>query len=113
MLLGVSLAVLGLQCVFMGILSQVFFDYAGTVTAKWFRRFPYTRTVVLAAVSFFVGLFLTGRLAATYVGNYFSFPDPQSIDNLGFTGLLLMIVGFMSFTFTLILHSTDAAVRRR
>ena len=29
MLLGLSLAILGLQCVYMGILSQVFFDYSG------------------------------------------------------------------------------------
>ena len=34
---------LGLQCVYMGMLSQVFFDYAGAVTARWFRRFPYNR----------------------------------------------------------------------
>jgi len=113
MLLGVSLAVLGLQCVFMGILSQVFFDYTGVATDKWFRRFRYTRTMLLSAVAFFVGFFFTARLAATYVTNHFSFPDPSKVDNLGFTGLLLMIVGFMSFTFTLILHSTAAAVRRR
>ena len=41
MLFGLSLATLGLQCVYMGILSQVFFDYDGAVMARWFRRFPY------------------------------------------------------------------------
>ena len=49
MLLGLSLAILGLQCVYMGILSQVFFDYDGAVTARWFRRFPYNRTIALSA----------------------------------------------------------------
>jgi glycosyltransferase involved in cell wall biosynthesis len=113
MLLGVSLSVLGLQCIYMGILAQVFFDYSGEVTKKWFRRFEYTRTVVSSAIAFLVGLVFAARVAATYFLNYFSFPNPAAVDNLGFTGLLLMIMGFMSFTFTLILHGAAAAVRRR
>jgi hypothetical protein len=111
MLLGVSLFVLGLQCVYMGILSQVFFDYSGEVTKKWFRRFRYTRTVAVSAVVFCVGLALTGRLALTYLQQNLRLP--ADTNNLGFTGLLLMIAGFMTFTFTLILHSTAVAVRRQ
>jgi hypothetical protein len=111
MLLGVSLAVLGAQCVFMGILTQVMFDYTGEVTRKWFRRFRYTRTVVLSGIAFVIGLALTARITVRWVRNDFLLPD--STDNLGFTGLLLMILGFMSFTFTLLLHSTAVAVRRR
>jgi glycosyltransferase involved in cell wall biosynthesis len=111
MLLGVSLALLGLQCVYMGILAQVLFDYSGTVAAKWLSRFSYTRSVVLSALFFTVGLVFTGLLTKTYLDNGFSLP--ASTNNLGFTGLLLMIMGFMSFTFTLILHSTAVAVRRR
>jgi glycosyltransferase involved in cell wall biosynthesis len=111
MLLGVSLFVLGLQCVYMGILSQVFFDYSGEVTEKWFRRFRYTRAVAASAVVFCVGLALTGRLALTYLQQGLRLP--ADTNNLGFTGLLLMITGFMTFTFTLILHSTAVAVRRQ
>lgn len=111
MLLGMSLALLGLQCVYMGILSQVFFDYSGAVTAKWFRRFSYTRAVSLSFLLFAVGLGFAGLLTVSYFKNQFRLPD--STNNLGFTGLLLMIAGFMSFTFTLILHSTAVAVRRR
>ena len=40
---GMSLAIVGLQSVYLGILSQVFFDYSGEITARWFRRFPYNR----------------------------------------------------------------------
>jgi hypothetical protein len=96
LLLGVSLAVLGLQCIYMGILAQVAFDYSA---------------VGISALIFSVGLALTGELTVTYVRNRFFLP--ASSNNLGFTGLLLMIAGFMSFTFTLILHSTAFAVRRR
>lgn len=111
MLLGVSLALLGLQCVYMGILSQVFFDYSGETKAKWFRRFSYTRAVSLSAALFALGLTFTALLTVTYLRNHFTLPE--STNNLGFTGLLLMIAGFMTFTFTLILHSTAVAVRKR
>ena len=37
----------------------------------------------------------------------------STVNNLGATGLLLSILGFMTFTFTLILHSTAVAVRRK
>jgi len=111
MLLGVSLSVLGLQCVYMGILSQVFFDYSGAVREKWFQRFSYTRTVALSGAVFALGLIFSVLLTVTYFRNDYSLP--ASTNNLGFTGLLLMIAGFMSFTFTLILHSTAVAVRRR
>ena len=48
MLLGMSLAIVGLQSVYLGILSQVFFDYSGDITARWFRRFPYNRSVAVS-----------------------------------------------------------------
>jgi glycosyltransferase involved in cell wall biosynthesis len=111
MLLGMSLAVLGLQCVYMGILAQVLFDYSGDVAERWFRRFRYTRSVALSAIVFSIGFVFTALLTRTYLEHGFSLPS--TTNNLGFTGLLLMIVGFMSFTFTLILHSTAVAVRRR
>jgi glycosyltransferase involved in cell wall biosynthesis len=111
MLLGMSLAILGLQCMYMGVLAKVFYDYSGHTTAKWFRRFSYTRAVTLSAFVFLTGLVFALRLTAMYLQNDFRLP--QSTDHLGFVGLLLMILGFMSFTFTLILHSTAVAVRRR
>jgi hypothetical protein len=111
MLLGMSLAVLGLQCIYMGILSQVFFDYSGKVSARWFRRFSYTRSVAVSALVFTVGLVFTGLLTKTYLENHYRLP--ASTNNLGFSGLLLMIMGFITFTFTLILHSTAVAVRKR
>ncbi|HVX94326.1 MAG TPA: glycosyltransferase family 2 protein [Polyangia bacterium] len=112
MWLGVSLAVLGLQCVYMGILSQVFFDYAGDVSAKWFRRFSYTRAVAGSAAVFALGLGLTASLAAKYLAHGLILVPRESVNHLGVTGLLFMIAGFMTFTFTLILHATAVAVRK-
>jgi glycosyltransferase involved in cell wall biosynthesis len=113
MLLGVSFVVLGMQCVYMGILSQVFFDYSGQRTALWFRRFPYTRTVVWSALTFLVGLVLGTALVVYYVQQSFRLPVASRVGHLGVFGLMLTLCGFITFTFVLMLHSTTVAVRRR
>jgi hypothetical protein len=113
MLLGVTFATLGLQCVYMGILAQVFYDYSGHVTKRWYARFPYTRTVAAGAIAFTVGLAFCAALAVTYMRQGYHLMTPQPIAHLGVLGLLLMIVGFMTFTFTLLLHATAVVVWRK
>jgi glycosyltransferase involved in cell wall biosynthesis len=113
MLLGLALSILGLQCVYMGALSQVFFDYSGEITARWFRRVPYTRTVALSVAASGVGVLMGGALTWEYVRNGFRLFEGRAINHLGILGLLFAMGGFMTFTFTLLLHSTVVAVRRR
>ncbi|MEO8844757.1 MAG: glycosyltransferase family 2 protein [Kofleriaceae bacterium] len=113
MLLGVTLATLGLQCVYLGVIAQVFFDYTGDRTRVWFSRFPYTRTVGIAAVLFLAGLVLTTALIVSYIRHDFRLADGSVLNHLGVTGLFLLIAGFTTFTFTLILHSTAVVVWRR
>jgi glycosyltransferase involved in cell wall biosynthesis len=113
MLLGVSLVILGLQCVYMGILAQVFFDYSGEVADRWFRRFPYTKTVFASAGLFFGGVVLAALLVRNYLTNDFRLQLTSPVNYLGVVGLMLTIVGFMTFTFTLLLHATGVVVRRR
>jgi glycosyltransferase involved in cell wall biosynthesis len=113
MLLGLTMATVGLQCIYMGVLAQTFFDYSGAITARWFKRFPYTRTVFLSAGMFTVGMGFTAALLAYYVRHQFLLAPDEAVNHLGVTGLLLMITGFMTFTFTLLLHSTAVAVWRR
>jgi glycosyltransferase involved in cell wall biosynthesis len=113
MLLGVTLATLGLQSVYMGILAQVFYDYSGAITKRWFSLFPYTRTVAISAGIFASGLVLTGILLARYIQQNYLLTGESHIEYLGVTGLFLLIVGFTTFTFTLLLHSTAVAVWRK
>jgi len=113
MMFGVALSIVGLQSVYMGVLTQVFFDYSGKATERWFRRFPYTRSVFLSVGLAAFGAALSGTLAVTYLRSDFRLHDGALVNNLGIAGLLLLIVGFMTFTFTLLLHSTAVAVRRR
>ncbi len=113
MLLGLTLATLGLQCIFLGVLAHVFFDYSGVRTKRWFEIFPYTRTVAVSAGLFSVGVGLGGWLVASYLRNGFLLAPGMPVNHLAVTGLLLMIAGFMTFTFTLLLHSTAVVVWRR
>src|SRR5688572_479080 len=55
MLFGLSVSVLGFHGFYVGALARVFFDYSGDVRKKWLRRFSYTRSVVLSAVSIAAG----------------------------------------------------------
>jgi glycosyltransferase involved in cell wall biosynthesis len=112
MLLGVTLVTLGLQCIYLGILAQVFFDYTGQITKRWFSRFPYTRTVFIAAAVFVLGFCLTCWLLVYYVRHHLRLSSDLAANYLGVTGLLLMIAGFTTFTFTLLLHSTAVVVWR-
>jgi hypothetical protein len=113
MLLGLTLATLGLQCIYLGILAQVFFDYSGELTGRWFARFAYTRTVLLSLGTFLAGVALNGWLVAYYVRHAFRLTIEAPVNNLGVTGLFLMIAGFVTFTFTLLLHSTAVIVWHR
>jgi glycosyltransferase involved in cell wall biosynthesis len=113
MLLGVTLVTLGLQCIYLGILTQVFFDYSGETTKHWFARFPYTRTVLVAAGVFALGLCSTSALLIYYLRHGLRLAPDLTANHLGVTGLLLMIAGFMTFTFTLLLHSTSVVPWRK
>ena len=113
MLLGLSATILGLQCIFMGILAQVLFDYSGDITKRWLTRFAYTRTIAAAAGMFLVGIGLMSALLSYYVQHHFELTPGVTVNHLGVTGILLMIAGFMTFTFTLVLHATKVAVWRR
>ncbi len=107
MLLGVTLAVLGLQSFCFGVLAQVLCDYSGASRARWTRFFRYTPTVVASMVLFLTGLGLAGALVVHYLTNHFALPPPSGfLDHIAVTGSLLMLIGFTGFCFTLLLYAT-------
>ena len=111
---GSRCATLGLQCIYLGILAQIFFDYSGDITKRWFARFPYTRTVRASPRrSSRSGVGLRARSSSTTCATTSCSTPDARVNHLGVTGLLLMIAGFMTFTFTLLLHSTAVVVWRR
>ena len=107
MLLGLTLTVLGLQCFFFGCLAEVFCDYSGRARTRWTRTFRYTRAVATSAIVFLVGVGMAGFAFVHYITHKFHLPPASSVtDHLAVTGILLMIIGFSSFAFTLLLHAT-------
>ena len=112
MLLGLSFSILGLQCLNMGILAQVHFDYSGDSARLWLRRFRYNRSVIISALLFGLGLALEMPLVAQYIRNGFRLPGLGIPSYLAVTGLLGMISSFMTFTFTLLLHGSQLAMVR-
>jgi hypothetical protein len=107
MLLGVTLAVLGLQSFCFGVLAQVLCDYGGESRARWTGIFRYTPTVIASIGVFVVGLGLASALVVHYVTHNFALPPPSaSLDHLAVTGSLLMLIGFTGFCFTLVLYAT-------
>jgi glycosyltransferase involved in cell wall biosynthesis len=107
MLLGVTLAVLGLQSFCFGVLAQVLTDYTGESRARWTGIFRYTGTVIGSILVFLFGLGLADSLVVHYVTHNFALPPASAlIDHLAVTGSLLMIIGFTGFCFTLVLHAT-------
>ncbi len=107
MLVGVSLAVIGLQSFFFGCLAQIFCDYSGAARVRWTRVFRYTRTVSASLAVLVIGLGFEVALLVSYVTHGLRLPTASSsLDHLAVTGLLFMIVGFSSFCFTLLLHAT-------
>ena len=105
MLLGLVLSVFGLQCVFIGILSQIFFDYNGKRVRKYAFRFQYNRVTGLSVIAFLAGFFMEVVFLSSYIGNGFalSLVNRRVLHGAMF-GIFLMIMGFMTFAFTLILN---------
>lgn len=104
-LLGMTLALVGLQAFFLGCIAQVLHDYSGTKRRRWLRIFPYTRSVLLSGLAILVGLILIAVLVVTYVSSGFRLAADLPA-YLAVTGLLLVIGGFMTFTSTLLLHAS-------
>jgi glycosyltransferase involved in cell wall biosynthesis len=113
-LLGVTLAILGLQSAYSGVLAQVVSDYSGRSRAKWKSIFRYSRTVLASFAVFLLGACLLGSLAVEYLVRGHKLPGPAStLDHLAVTGLLFVIMGFSTFCFTLLLHATGVRFGQR
>jgi glycosyltransferase involved in cell wall biosynthesis len=114
MLFGAMLTILGLQSVFAGCIAQVLYDHTGRARLRWEHTFRYTRTVVLAAVTFLGGAALCTPLIVEYVANDWSLPGgigPEG--HLAVLGLTATISSFIAFTNTLLLHAALLPRRQR
>jgi hypothetical protein len=106
MLAGVTATLLGLQGVYLGWLAHIFYDFTGAARRKLLAMFPYTRMVIASAVISLSGIGLTVPLIVSYIRHHLSLPPPVVHEtHEAVTGLLLIIAGFLTFVFTLLLHA--------
>ena len=109
MLLGATLAIIGLACVFLGAMAETLYDPSGAARRRWLGRFAYTRTMALAGLAFLVGLALGGNFVAAYVAAGFTVPPGLIARNhLAAAGLTLIMLAFLAFVSTLVLHAIAA-----
>jgi hypothetical protein len=113
MLLGLTLSVLGLHGVYVGALARVIFDYGGERTRRWLGRFPYTRSVLLSLLALLAGVALVVPLLLEYLRLGLRLYTINWASHLAVVGLMLVILGAMTFTFTLALHALAANASRK
>jgi glycosyltransferase involved in cell wall biosynthesis len=113
MLLGLTLSVLGLHGVYVGALTRVIFDYGGERTRRWLGRFPYTRSALLSSLAVLGGIALVVPLLLEYIRAGLRLYTIGRASHLAVVGLMFIIVGAMTFTFTLALHALAANASRR
>jgi len=112
-LLGLTLAVLGLQSFYLGCLARVLYDRTGRNVARWTARFPYTRTCLIAGALFVSGLLMALPLVKEYIESGLRLSSVlDAAKHLAITGMFFIIGGFMTFTFVLVLRALAKYVTR-
>ena len=97
---------IGLQSYYLGQLARLTYDYSGQVKSRLLDRWRYTRTTLVALGMGLTGAILTIPYVVMFFEGGFDFTtEPITQVHLGVLGLLLMIAGFETFTFTLLLHA--------
>jgi hypothetical protein len=101
MLLSMTLAVLGYSSFQIGMLARLHHQLRMGVEMAFAKAYSYDRGMIAAAILMFAGLVLDARLLAQYVEAGFRLND---ISYYGVFGLFLIIVGFQTFGFTLLIE---------
>ncbi len=112
MLVGVTLATLGVQCVYSGVVAQVLYDPSDGVLERWLKRLRYTPAVASSAIAFCLGVAMGMPLVFKYAQGGLRLAGPDWRTHLAVGGLLVAILSFMTFTFTLVLHALGVSRRR-
>ncbi len=109
MLLGVTCATLGYSCIQVGLIARIMHGLQFGVAATVRRTLTYNRGMALAGICAGVGLLLVGTLVWRYVEEGLML---SQISYPAILGLLLIILGFQTFGFTLLLEMSQRVAAR-
>jgi glycosyltransferase involved in cell wall biosynthesis len=101
MLLGLTLTTLGYSALQFGVLARVFYDFDPEFTRSVLCLVTYERGVILGAVLGAIGIVLNAILVVVWLRSGLQLAE---FYHPGILGLLLLILGFQTFTFTLLLQ---------
>jgi hypothetical protein len=112
--LATALAIIGISSTYMGVVAKVANDLTGEETARWVLRLRYNKMFVLSAFLVVLGLIPDVLFLIAYVRNGLAVTAADTrISHMATTGLFLIIVGFFTFTATLVVHAVAARTQRR
>lgn len=107
MLLALVGTVLGYGCVQLGVLARLMHGLRPDSTRAWLAWFSYNRGMLASAAFGLAGLALFARLIHEYFVRGFHL---VGFSHLAIFGLLLLIIGFQTFMFTLLLEISKRTV---
>lgn len=103
MLLGVVAATVGYSAVQLALLARVFYDFDYRQTDSLLTTLTYNRGMLASGLLILTGIVPNAVLLARWLSNGFNLsPIPNQYFSV--FGLLLLILGFQTFGFTLLLH---------
>ena len=114
MWLGATMSIIGLQSIFLGCMAETLYDPTGNARRRWLKTFAYTPTIIAAGLLFLVGLALGANFAAAYSGaGFIVFAGNINTNHLAVIGLVAMVLSFLTFVSTLLLHAIAAYTKDR
>lgn len=110
MLLGIACTTLGYSCVQIGILARIMHGLRAGVAARAQQFLTYDRGMIAAGICVLAGLGLVGALGWHYIEKGMRL---EEISYRGIFGLLLIMLGFQTFGFTLLLEMSQRVIEKR
>lgn len=101
MLLGLALSLLGYSAVQLGILARVHYNFMPEFRERLLARVTISRGALVAGALIGAGLVLDGILLVDWIREGFRLTD---LSYFGVLGLLLIVLGFQTFTFTILIQ---------
>jgi glycosyltransferase involved in cell wall biosynthesis len=110
MLLGIACTILGYSCVQVGIIARIMHGLRSGIAGSAQRLLTYNRGMIATGICMLVGLLLLGSLVWHYIHAGMRL---EQISHHGILGLLLVMLGFQTFGFTLLLEMSQRVLVRR
>jgi glycosyltransferase involved in cell wall biosynthesis len=101
MLLGLVMSAVGYSAVQLSVLARVHYDFRPSFTSAWLTRLSYNRGMLLSGVLLLLGVIPNVALLIRWLDHGLRLKD---ISYSSVFGLELIVLGFQTFAFTLLLH---------